>query len=72
MNIDKFCSINKVRLYCIPFYINKQLPTFYQFKKLLNDLKDEAHECGLIDGTESDEELYKKLITNEKILALIG
>lgn len=43
-----------------------------EFELLLTDLKNIAIECGLCNNNETKEELYKKLITHERITAFLN
>ena len=70
--MDSFINNPYVMMRCMTFYLERRAPTMDEFEILLTDLRNIATECGLCNNNETKEELYKKLITHERITAFLN
>lgn len=61
-NIVHFISCPDVIKKCIKYYIRKKPPKYTTFCKLLDEFKQHAIECHLINGNENTRELYDSFI----------
>jgi len=71
-SLDRFISSPIVVMHCLPFYINKRVPTYEEFTRLLNELRHIAEQCELCTKNEQTHELYNRLISHEKIISFLN
>ena len=71
-DLDGFIANPIVQLRCLSLYINKKLPTFDEFEKLVKDLGEIAERHGLCKKNDNKQELYERLINHQTIIQFIN